>query len=231
MYTLTSVSAFFSILALCQMSIEASLGDRMLRCSDARVIFSCIQRRPIMYTMLATILHNSPNIFLTADDESVTISLIVISFSCRYLMARLTASLSILGECSETSHLSTVSMCTIVPESISRSVYVQYLAPFPGESHLPSPANETVLLWYSSISFSLDVEKNIITIDYPHIGMIHFLPVQLDNNDQFLGRYINVGKHGWWLIRSWACARNEITFGFYWNGFLIQLLMMLNPDC
>ena len=126
---------------------------------DAWVIFSCIQRRPIMYTMLATILHNSPNIFLTADDASVTISLIVISFSCRYLMARLTASLSILGECSETSRLSTVSMCTIVPESISRSVYVQYLTLFPGESHLPSPANETVLLWYSSISFSLDEEK------------------------------------------------------------------------
>ena len=76
--------------------------------------------------MMSTVLHNILSIFLTAVDASVTISLMVMSFSCRCFMARLTASLSILGDRSETSRLSTISMCTIVPESISRSVYMQY---------------------------------------------------------------------------------------------------------
>ena len=104
--------------------------------------------------MMSTVLHNILSIFLTAVDASVTISLMVMSFSCRCFMARLTASLSILGDRSETSRLSTISMCTIVPESISRSVYMQYLALDPGESHLPSPANDTVLLRYFSNTFS-----------------------------------------------------------------------------
>lgn len=77
---------------------------------DAWVFFSYIQRRPILCKMLATISHNSPNIFLTADDASVTISFIVTPLSYKYLMARLTASLSILEECNETSRLSTVSI-------------------------------------------------------------------------------------------------------------------------
>lgn len=92
-------------------------------------------------------------IFRTADDVSVTSSLMVTLLSCKYLMARLTVSLSIFGECSETSHLSKVFAWMMVLVSTSITEYVQYLALLPGESHLLSPANETVSL-YSSITSS-----------------------------------------------------------------------------
>ena len=97
-----------------------------------------------MYTMLARIVYNLSNIFLTADDVPVATNLI----NCNLILMQVFDGLanSFPFHVSETSHLSTVSMCTIVPKSISGSVYVPYLALFPGQSHLPSPANENVLL-------------------------------------------------------------------------------------
>ncbi len=88
---------------------------------------------------------NLRSIFLTADDASVTISSIVMFFPLRYPIARLTASLSMFGDCRETSRLSTFSTCKILFESMSSSEYEQNFALEPGESHLPSPASTTPL--------------------------------------------------------------------------------------
>ena len=85
-----------------------------------------------------------PNCFRIDGEASVIISLNVRRGNKKSI-AFIKAFLSILGDCNSTCRLSIVSVCKTVQLSTSMTEYVQNLAEFPGESHLPSPASTNSL--------------------------------------------------------------------------------------